>query len=425
MNTYSTNKSSRLIQATPFFYGWVIVAAGTLDVILMGPSQTFTVGVFIDSFIADLGISRANISLIYGVATLGGSLLLPLMGRLVDRYGASRMILVVALGLGLSVASVSLAHGVLTLLLAMLAIRFFGFGSTQLVINNAIAHWFIRQRGKVMGITGLSLAASLLIYPSLAEYLIDNLGWRAAWVLMGASVLVVMLPVSWLFFKDKPEQYGLLPDGDLPAAAGSNGLVSDENWTLAEARRTGAFWIFAAALSTMTMLLAGLVFHQLSLFEVRGLPRETAVSAFYAMAIASVVGNLGMGYLLDRYSARLLLSLTLFILAAAVVLVQVITTPLQGALFSGLVGLTSGSFRVIDSVVWAKYYGRTHLGSIKGATMLGVIGATALGPYPLGLSYDALGSYSYALNGLLVLPVAIGIVALFINRPQKPNSGRG
>lgn len=391
----------------------------------MGPSQTFTVGVFIDSFIADLGISRANISLIYGVATLGGSLLLPLMGRLVDRYGASRMILVVAVGLGLSVASVSLAHGVMALLLAMLAIRFFGFGSTQLVINNAIAHWFIRQRGKVMGITGLSLAASLLIYPALAEYLIDNLGWRAAWVLMGASVLVVMLPVSWLFFKDKPEQYGLLPDGDLPAAAGSNGLVSDENWTLAEARRTGAFWIFAAALSTMTMLLAGLVFHQLSLFEVRGLPRETAVSAFYAMAIASIVGNLGMGYLLDRYSARLLLSLTLFILAAAVVLVQVITTPLQGALFSGLVGLTSGSFRVIDSVVWAKYYGRTHLGSIKGATMLGVIGATALGPYPLGLSYDALGSYGYALNGLLVLPVAIGIVAFFIKRPQKPNSGRG
>lgn len=425
MNTYSTNKSSRLIRATPFFYGWVIVAAGTLDVILMGPSQTFTVGVFIDSFIADLGISRANISLIYGVATLGGSLLLPLMGRLVDRYGASRMILVVAVGLGLSVASVSLAHGVMALLLAMLAIRFFGFGSTQLVINNAIAHWFIRQRGKVMGITGLSLAASLLIYPALAEYLIDNLGWRAAWVLMGASVLVVMLPVSWLFFKDKPEQYGLLPDGDLPAAAGSNGLVSDENWTLAEARRTGAFWIFAAALSTMTMLLAGLVFHQLSLFEVRGLPRETAVSAFYAMAIASIVGNLGMGYLLDRYSARLLLSLTLFILAAAVVLVQVITTPLQGALFSGLVGLTSGSFRVIDSVVWAKYYGRTHLGSIKGATMLGVIGATALGPYPLGLSYDALGSYGYALNGLLVLPVAIGIVAFFIKRPQKPNSGRG
>lgn len=424
LNTTSTSKSSRLIQATPFFYGWVIVAAGTLDVILMGPSQTFTVGVFIDSFIADLGISRANISLIYGLATLGGSLLLPLMGRLVDRYGARRMIIVVAVGLGLSVASVSLTHGVVTLLLALLAIRFFGFGSTQLVINNAIAHWFIRQRGKVMGITGLSLAASLLIYPTLAEYLIGALGWRGAWVAMGASVLVVMLPVSWLFFKDKPEQYGLLPDGDLSSSADSNGLASEENWTLAEARRTGAFWIFAAALSTMTMLMAGLLFHQLSLFEVRGLPRETAVSAFYAMAVASIIGNLSMGYLLDRYSARLLLSITLFILAASVIIVQGISTPLQGSVFSALVGLTSGSFRVIDSVVWAKYYGRAHLGSIKGATMLGVIGATALGPYPLGLSYDALGSYNYALNGLVILPVALGVVAFFINRPQKPGSGQ-
>jgi hypothetical protein len=111
-------------------------------------------------------------------------------------------------------------------------------------------------------------------------------------------------------------------------------------------------------------------------------------------------------------------------LAASVIIVQGISTPLQGSVFSALVGLTSGSFRVIDSVVWAKYYGRAHLGSIKGATMLGVIGATALGPYPLGLSYDALGSYNYALNGLVILPVALGVVAFFINRPQKPGSGQ-
>lgn len=421
---YNSTKSSWLVKATPFFYGWVILAAGTIGVIIMGPSQTFTVGVFIDSFIQAFGISRANVSLIYGLATLGGSLLLPVTGRLVDRYGASRMIIFVTLGLGLSVAGIGLTQGVVSLFVGLLAVRYFGFGSMQLVVNNAIAQWFIRRRGMVMGIAGLSLAAGLMIYPVLAEFLINRVDWRGAWFVLGLSVLLIMLPVGWFFIKDKPEQYGLHPDGDPDVLTDSLGQVSEENWTLAEARQTGAFWIFAAALSVMTMIMAGLVFHQISLFEVRGLSRETGVIAFNIMAICSIIGNLGMGALLDRYSARLLLSGVLFLLATTLVWVQFISTPLQGFLFSGMVGLVSGSFRVMDSVVWAKYYGRLHLGSIKGATMIGVIGATSLGPYPLGFSYDHFGSYGPALNSFLVLPLLIGIVTFFIKRPEKPNLTR-
>ncbi|MCB0192061.1 MAG: MFS transporter [Anaerolineae bacterium] len=419
MSTLSPTKASRLVNATPFFYGWIILAAGTIGVIVMGPSQTFTVGVFIDSFINTFGISRSNVSLIYGVATLGGSLLLPITGRLVDRYGPSRMIILVTLGLGLSIMAVGLTHSVVMLLLALLALRYFGFGSMQLVVNNAIAQWFIRRRGIVMGIAGLSLAASLIIYPVLSEFLIQQFGWRGAWIILGLSVWIIMLPVGWFFFRDAPENYGLQPDGDGDADINFASHVSEENWTLAEARQTGAFWIFAAALSTMAMMMAGLVFHQISLFEVRGLSRETGVMAFNVMALTSIIGNLGMGRLLDKYSARLLLSSVLFLLAATIAFVQIIQTPLQGYIFSAMVGLTSGSFRVMDSVVWAKYFGRQHLGSIKGATMIGVIGATSLGPYPLGLSFDTFGSYSIALNILLLIPLVIAITTFFINRPEK------
>ncbi|MCB0165055.1 MAG: MFS transporter, partial [Anaerolineae bacterium] len=343
MSTYTSTKSSRLVQSIPFFYGWVILAAGTIGVIIMGPSQTFTVGVFIDSFIREFGVSRSSVSLIYGLATMGGSLLLPVTGRLVDRYGASRMIIIVTLGLGLATASIGLSQGVITLFLGLLAVRYFGFGSMQLVVNNAIAQWFIRRRGMVMGIAGLSLAAGLFIYPVLAEFLINRFDWRGAWFVLGLSVWLIMLPVGWIFIKDKPEQYGLHPDGDTDVLTGLSPQISEENWTLAEARQTGAFWIFAAALSVMTMIMAGLVFHQISLFEARGLSREFGVMAFNIMAITSIIGNLGMGALLDRYSARLLLSGVLFLLAATLVLVQVITTPLQGFIFTGMVGLVSGS----------------------------------------------------------------------------------
>lgn len=415
-------KSSRLIKATPFFYGWVILVVGTVGIIMMGPSQTFTISIFIDFFIKDLGISRANLSLLYGLATFGASLLLPLTGRLVDRYGARLMTPLIALGLGLATMGASLVQGTGTLFFGLLALRFLGFGSLQLVSNNLIAQWFIRRRGRVMGLAGLSLPIGLMIFPALSQALIEQFGWRWTLVLLGGLVWVVMLPVSLLFFKDRPELYGLQPDGDtppIPPVDGGEQRGGEKNWTLAEARRTNVFWLFSAGLTVLTMILADLVFHQVSLFEVRGLSREMAVSAFNVIAIFSVVGNLSMGWLLDRYRARLLLALTLFLLAATMVMVQVMTTPAQALIYGALSGLVSGCFRVLDAVVWAKYFGRLHLGSIRGAVMIGVVGGTALGPYPLGLSLDYLGSYAPVMTGLLVLPIGIGLAALLIKRPAK------
>ncbi len=441
----NTTKSSRLINATPFFYGWVILVVGTLGIIMMGPSQTFTISIFLDFFIKELGISRANISLLYGLATFGGSLLLPVTGRLVDRYGPRRVTPIIVLALGLACLVMAGAQGGVTIFIGLLALRFLGFGSLQLASNNLIAQWFIRQRGRVMGLAGLSLSIGLIIFPALSQYLIEQFGWRWAMVWLGVLVWVVMLPVSLLFFRDRPELYGLQPDGDPPLSPpdGLGGaeihppakLISlrrpavsrqrsinegevEKNWTLAEARRTGVFWLFGAGLTTMTMLLAAVAFHQVSLFEMRGLSRETAVSIFNVVALFSVVGNLGMGWLLDRYRARPLLALTLFLLAAMTVTVQVMTTPAHALIYGALNGLVNGAYRVIDAVIWAKYFGRLHLGSIRGAVMVGVVGGTALGPYPLGLSLDTLGSYTPALLALLVLPVGLGLAALFIKRPS-------
>ncbi len=414
-------RTSRVIGRFPFFYGWVILAAGMLGIIMMGPSQTFTVSVFIDSFVADLGISRGNVSLLYGIATLAGSFLLPITGRMVDRYGNRLLMVIVVAAFGVSMSSLALVNGPWSLLLIMLAVRFLGFGSMQLVSNNLIAQWFVRRRGFVMGISGQSLAISLLLFPALADFLITQLGWRMAWVALGALTLLTMLPIGWLFFRDRPELYGLLPDGDRAGSPLSAELAGEVHWTLAEARRTGIFWLFAAAIAVFSMILAGMVFHQTSLFAVRGLDRSVAVFAFQVTAFTSIVGNLGTGYLLDRISPRQVLALQLATLVACMLLVQSMTAPWQAMLYATLWGMTSGAFRVVDATVWAKYFGRRHLGAIRGATMIGTVGGAALGPYPLGLSYDLTGSYAPALTLLLVLPAAIAVLSFVVKRPAgKP-----
>ena len=180
-------RSSRLIRRVPFFYGWVVLGVGTLGIVMMGPSQSYTVSLFLDHFVQDLGISRATASLIYGVATLTASLLLPLTGRLVDRYGTRRLIALNALVFGLALMAMSQVSGPWTLLVGLLLVRYLGFGSMQLISNNAIAQWFILRRGLVMGVAGQSLAISLLFFPWLSNQLINDLGWRQAWVVRDAT----------------------------------------------------------------------------------------------------------------------------------------------------------------------------------------------------------------------------------------------
>lgn len=415
-------RASRVIRRVPFFYGWVILAVGTLGIIMMGPSQTFTVSLFIDSLVADLGISRANISLLYGIATLSASLMLPLTGRVVDRYGSRRMIVVTVLAFGLATMGLSQARGPISLLVIFLLVRFLGFGSMQLVCNNVIAQWFVRRRGFVMGLAGQSLGISLMLFPFLASQLILHVGWRWAWVALGAGAMAIMLPVGWLFFRDKPELYGLHPDGD-GDTEWERAAASDEvHWTLAQARRTGIFWLFAVSFSVMAMILSGMVFHQAALFRLRGFDLNVAVLGFQLSAFSSVGGNFAVGYLLDRVRPRILLRVQLVGLLAIMVLVQIMDNIAWVILYAALSGLISASFRVMDATVWAKYFGRKHLGSIRGATMLGLLSGTALGAYPLGLSYDLTGGYQTALTLLMVLPVLIIIASIWIKPPAAAAS---
>ncbi len=414
-------KRSRLVQTVPFFYGWVVLVAGTIGIIMTGPGQTFGVSVFVNHFIDDLHISRSTISFTYGLATLLASLALPYVGRQIDRYGPRKMVVVIALCFGLVAMGMSAVRGLVTLFLGFVGLRLLGQGSLQLVSNNVIAQWFVRKRGFVMGISGMGMAAAFMIFPDVIHRLVLHFGWRRAWVALGLLIWGVVIPVGWLFFRDRPEEYGLWPDGKpVENAAGAvDASVLEENWTLEEARRTPAFWVFTAGLATIAMILTGLHFHQVSLFETRGLSVDLAVRAFQVVGIASATSVFIVGWLLDYVSPRWLLTLAMGFLAGTMLLAMSMRQLWHVVLYGALMGLTSGCFRAIDSVVWANYYGRRHLGAVRGAALMGVVVGTALGPYPLGLSRDLLGSYSPALALLLVLPAAIAVAALLVRRPRK------
>jgi MFS family permease len=421
-----TIKTSRLVQKIPFFYGWVVLAAGTLGIIMTSPGQTYAVSIFTEHFITDLGLSRSLVSTLYSAGTLIGSLALPLVGRQIDRRGSRLMVVIIAALFGLACIFMGLVRGALMLGLGFVSIRMLGQGSLGLVSQNVINQWWQQRRGTMMGLSGVvSSLFGLSAFPALINWLIPLYGWRVSYGLLGGLLLLVMVPVGFFFFREQPEQYGLQPDGrssqphaaNLPDAI----LLPEINWTPAEALRTSAFWLVAGSTAVMALISTGLFFHMVSLFQDNGLPPTMAAAVYTPIAIATAIATLSSGILVDRLPLRGVLATALLLVAAATGLAQHLASAPLAILYGVLLGAGMGLYRTVIAVAWAHYFGRLHLGSISGAASTILIVGAALGPIPFALARDGLGSYNPALNGLALLALILSGTSLLMRPPRRGN----
>ncbi len=415
--------SSRVVRRSPIFYGWIIALAATVGMIMTSPGQTYAVSIFIEHFITDLGISRSLVSTLYTAGTLVGSFALPLIGRQIDARGPRRMVVLISLGFGVACIYMGFVGSAIMLGIGFVAIRMLGQGALGLVSQYTINQWWVRRRGMVMGLSGLGMSLlGLGFFPSLIQQMIDNYGWRTAYPVLGISVLLIMLPLGYFFYRNQPEAYGLKPDGGarLNKVTGAvEETPAEEEWTLDEVIHTPAFWIIAAGLASMSMLSTGLFFHAVSIFDDNGLSAAVAASAFVPVALTTALVNLVGGFLVDRISPRYLLASALVCQAVVLVMAHSLGS-VSMALFYGVVlGTTSGLQRTVSSVIWANYFGRRYLGTITGATTTIMIAGSAFGPMPFGIARDLLGSYNTVLNITAFIPLGLAVVALFLRRPQK------
>lgn len=207
--------SEKIIAKTPFFYGWVIMAVGTLGLIMTSPGQTYTESIFIEYLIEDLNLSRSMISSLYSFGTLVGGLSLPLWGKEIDRKGARLMITIISVLFGLSLIYMGFIQNALMVGLGFILVRMLGQGSLGLVSQTAINQWWSQKRGMIMGISGLSMSLlGMGTFPNLVHELIAAFDWRLTYIVLGISLLVLMAPLGYFFIRNKPEDYGLKPDGE-------------------------------------------------------------------------------------------------------------------------------------------------------------------------------------------------------------------
>lgn len=419
--------SSKIVNWSPIYYGWVILAAGTFGLIMTSPGQTYVNSIFIDHFIRDLDISRSLVSTLYLIGTLAASLALPWVGRQVDQRGQRLIAVAISAAFGLACLYMGFVRNALMLLIGFILLRMLGQGSLSLVSTNIINQWWVRRRGPLLGLSGVAMALlGVGAFPNVVNWLIPHLGWRMTYGVLGAVLLLVMTPVAWLFFRNRPEEYGLLPDGLTaknrpgdPVATAPSVAHTEENWTVHEAMRTPVFWVFLVGLASISMLGTGLQFHIVSIFADNGLTPAMAAASYVPIAVTSAALNLASGILVDRVRLRVMMAIALLLQALSLWMVAFLGTAALALAFGGLIGATSGLMRTVSTVAWAKYYGRRHLGSISGVTSTVLVAASALGPLPMGVARDWLGSYTATLNMLAVIPLGLAVASLFVDRPAR------
>ncbi|MEZ4520057.1 MAG: MFS transporter [Thermomicrobiales bacterium] len=403
-----------------FFYGWIIVAISGLIAFSSGPGQSYGFSVFLDSIIEDTNLTRTRVSLLYAIGTGVSALMVAGVSRMADRFGPRIMAAAVATLMGFACFGMAGAVGGLQFFFAFAALRALGQGSLPINATLLTATWFVARRGRAMAIMGLGFAASNAVIPPVARLLIDSIGWREAYVVLGFMVWILVIPGVLLFVRNSPEEMGLHPDG-APHPPEGEAPVTPGQGVERDRRRvfsSSTFWLIALPLSTPSLVVTAIIFHQTSIFEERGLSADVAAFIFPVMAITSAVTALIAGPLVDRLGPIKLVRFNLLVLLVALFFIQIVSTPVMAALYGVLLGVSGGSWQIVNGVTWAHLYGRRGLGRIQGSAVMISITAAAIGPLPLSAIRDATGNYSVALLVMAGLVIA-GAVTIGFAHPER------
>lgn len=382
-----------------------------------GPGQSYVFSVFIDPMIEETGFSRSGISTLYAAGTAVSAVMISLVSRLADRYGPRMMLLVVGFSLGAVCVLMASAHSLVIFVIAFASLRALGQGSMPVNGTLLVANWFARYRARAVSIMGLGFAASTALLPPISRLLIEGLGWREAYAALGLMVWLLILPGALFLVKDRPEDIGLLPDGD---TVPDGHVFEARQPSTADKRKvftSAGFWALALPLATPPLVVTALVFHQTGIFEENGLSATTAGVVFIPFAAASALSAVASGFLVDRWGPKPAFVLSMVLLLAAMGWLQMVNSNLAAIAYVVILGISMAVAQTVSGVIWAFYYGREGLGRVQGSAMTVGIAGAAIGPLPLALLQATFDGFAAGLAAMAALP-ALAIVGVMFARPR-------
>lgn len=412
-----------------YFYGWNIVGASFLAHLAYAEQFSSTLGLFFRPLNQEFGWSRFQIALVQTIARSVEALAAPLVGPLIDRYGARLLMpigAIIAAAALLAVTQIDslwqfyLVRGVV----AAVGFTLMGFLVTGVSINN----WFIRMRGRALAISNVGSSISNVILMPSAVFVIAAFGWRSMFGIFAIITIVVVLIPSAILMRRRPEDMGLFPDGDEPTAEGdqgadgdtatTSGIVEEVRWTRREALREPTFWFLSLSFAVASLAFQGINISLAPYAQDLGYSDTIVAATLTGRALVMAVTLPLVGLLAehaDRPSVRIFpfacqgVGAALFLFGSEPVF-------LWAAVMIYGVGITS--LGVTQEVLWANSFGRLSLGTVRSTGFVITFGFGAAGPILMNLIFDVLGSYRPAFVLFVVLFTIAAVMAVFIRPPR-------
>ena len=414
----------------PFFYGWMIVAV-TFVTMAIGVNARTAFSLFFPPIVSEFGWERGVTAGAFSFGFVVSAAVSPLIGRMMDRFGPRGVMeLGVALmGSGLLLAPLTSQPWHLYLTIGVLV----GAGSVCLGYSGQslfLPNWFIRRRGLAMGLAFAGVGIGSVTLLPWVQHLIEQTGWRTACTAMGILVLAVLAPIN-LLLRERPENIGLLPDGDAAPTATSAKPVSNivdpvwagTDWTLRRALGTARFWWIALGYFCGLYMWYAVQVHQTKFLIDIGFSANVGVWALGVVSLLGIPGQIVLGHASDRIGREAIwtiASLGFAICYAALVALKYepslwlvyLMVLTQGALGYGLTS-------IMGAVVLEIFQG-PHYGSIFGTIMIAALAGGAAGPWVTGLLHDITGDYTIA----FAIGIAVSLLSAFAIWQASPGKVR-
>lgn len=407
-----------------FYYGWVIVVLSAMTFFLSAPGQSYSISVFIKVYLEEFDLSSTHISTAYSIATLMSGSLLVFMGKAVDRFGVRKMLVIVTIMLGLTTFFNSFVSSIYMMFFGFFLLRYFGQGSMTLIPSTLIPQWFEKRRAFAFSLASVGGLVAMLLVPSLNLWMISNIGWENSWRVWGLILIVGFVPIVLFFTSNKPEDVGMTIENDAPSSKENikSALVEMEktSFSLKDAVKTKEFWIVGMISMIPAMFSTGIAIHIFPIMSLRGIDEKTAAIILGLMALPAFIMPFVSKLVVDRYPVKRILSTTLTMTIISMLYLMFGVTNMSTAiLFILFYGLAVAFQTLTTNVFWPNYFGRKHLGSIRGAATVFMVIGSALGPLPFGIAYDNTGSFTIAIAGMVIFTTISLLLSFFISKPEK------
>jgi MFS family permease len=393
-----------------------------------------TLSVFLKPLTEDLGVSRGLFSLLRSGEILIGAAMAPFVGPLVDRYGGRWLMAGGALVAGLGFVLLSQVGAFWQFLFLRWAlVTIGGVFMCHMVVSVTISRWFVRKRGRAIAIASLGQGLSKVFIPIVTASLFVWLGWRWTWSIFGIVTLALVVIPALMFMQRSPEDMGLKPDGiDEPArdnsASGSKAstelqaqMAADSAvWTWKEVLRTDTFWIICFIYGMANVGIAGLNLHVFAYVTDIGFEPIAAATVMSIIAMSQLGSTLLWGIIGERIAIRKS-SMIMFLVQAFGLGIAIASNQLAPVYIGFcLYGVGLGGSWVLQELIWASYYGRVSLGTVRGLGILVTHAVGAAGAPFFGFVHDATGSYLSSFIMFVCALIIAAFLGLVVRAPKQP-----